>query len=131
IPVVDERSVSNVEVVNLLLNVFVCACKLSHKNHQSQGALFVNLRFQEASQSFQRRILKLRCEFAQRRHLDADENVAFAVLTCTSLEKPLKNLGGFFVSELLKTLFDFGQEHHLEEFLNWTNPASQVRNPKS
>src|SRR5262249_14220429 len=64
IPVVDERSVSNVEVVNLLSNVFVCACKLSHTNHQSHCALFMNLRFQEALQSFQRRILKLRREFA-------------------------------------------------------------------
>src|SRR4030095_7398336 len=96
---------------NLLLKRLAAGGKLADKNHQTQGPLLMNPRFQEGFHGFQRSARKLSCQFSKGRHFDSDENVTFTVFAGACLEKPLKTLGGLLTGKCLKTVSYFSQNH--------------------
>ncbi len=62
-----------------------------HEQEERQRAFFVNRRSQQRPDGGQRRAAALPADGTQRGHLDADEDVSFAVLAGPGLEEPLQD----------------------------------------
>jgi len=63
---------------------------------------------QQGAHGLERSGVGLPRKLSEWRNLDSNENVAFAVLTRTGFEEPLKYFCNLAVGEVVETLFYFG-----------------------
>src|SRR5262249_52234642 len=72
----------------------------------------MDFRFQEDLHRLQSRVLKLHSQLPEWRYFDSDENISFAVLADSGLEKFLEDFCRLSAGELLKTIFYFFMDVH-------------------